>query len=67
MTGEWNGLIKQLQDGDADMVITSLQITPSRASAVDFTMPYLETGTAIIVSLRKDKVSTTAVLGNIII
>ena len=66
-TGEWSGLIKQLQDGDADMVIASLQITPSRASAIDFTMPYLETGTGIIVSLRKDKVSPTAILGNVIV
>lgn len=62
-TGKWNGLIKTLQEGGADMALTSLQITPNRAEAVEFTVPYLETGTAIIVSLRNDTISAYAILG----
>lgn len=45
------------------MALTSLQITPSRAEAVEFTVPYLETGTSIIVSLRNDTISAYAILG----
>ncbi|XP_056020166.1 glutamate receptor ionotropic, NMDA 2B-like isoform X2 [Ostrea edulis] len=61
-TGKWNGLIKILQDGGADMALTSLQITPGRSEAVEFTVPYLETGTSIIVSLRNDTISAYAIL-----
>lgn len=45
------------------MALTSLQITPNRAEAVEFTVPYLETGTSIIVSLRNDTISAYAILG----
>ncbi|XP_061181697.1 glutamate receptor ionotropic, NMDA 2B-like isoform X2 [Saccostrea echinata] len=61
-TGQWNGLIRILQEGGADMALTSLQITPSRSEAVEFTVPYLETGTSIIVYLRNDTISAYAIL-----
>ncbi|XP_048763861.2 glutamate receptor ionotropic, NMDA 2B-like [Ostrea edulis] len=61
-TGEWNGLIKQIQDNMADMVLTSLKITPKRSEAVDFSIPFLETGITIIVSIRKGNISPTAFL-----
>ena len=31
---EWNGLVRGLLDGKADMVVTSLKITPDRSTAV---------------------------------
>ncbi|XP_046372602.1 glutamate receptor ionotropic, NMDA 2A-like isoform X2 [Haliotis rufescens] len=62
VTGEWNGLIKALTDQKADMVITSLKITPERNSAVDFSVPFLETGITIIVSIREGAISPTAFL-----
>lgn len=62
ITGEWNGLIRALQDRQADMVLTALQITPKRNKLIEFSMPYLETGTTIVVSLRKGVISPTAVL-----
>ncbi|XP_062614657.1 glutamate receptor ionotropic, NMDA 2B-like isoform X1 [Saccostrea cucullata] len=61
-TGEWNGLIKQIQDGLADMVLTSLKITPKRSEVVDFSIPFLETGITIMVSIRKGNISPTAFL-----
>ncbi|XP_062581711.1 glutamate receptor ionotropic, NMDA 2B-like isoform X2 [Saccostrea cucullata] len=61
-TGQWNGLIRIIQEGGADMALTSLQITPSRSEAVEFTVPYLETGTSIIVYLRNDTISAYAIL-----
>lgn len=45
------------------MVITSLKITPERNSAVDFSVPFLETGITIIVSIREGAISPTAFLG----
>lgn len=62
-TGEWNGLIKQIQDHRADMVLTSLKITPKRSEVVDFSIPFLETGITIMVSIRKGNISPTAFLG----
>jgi hypothetical protein len=47
----------------ADMVLTSLKITPKRSEAVDFSIPFLETGITIIVSIRKGNISPTAFLG----
>lgn len=64
-TGEWNGLIKQIQDHRADMVLTSLKITPKRSEVVDFSIPFLETGITIMVSIRKGNISPTAFLGPI--
>uniref|UniRef100_K1Q588 Glutamate [NMDA] receptor subunit epsilon-2 n=1 Tax=Magallana gigas TaxID=29159 RepID=K1Q588_MAGGI len=61
-TGEWNGLIKQIQDHRADMVLTSLKITPKRSEVVDFSIPFLETGITIMVSIRKGNISPTAFL-----
>ncbi|XP_021352359.1 glutamate receptor ionotropic, NMDA 2B-like [Mizuhopecten yessoensis] len=62
ITGEWNGLIRALLDRQADMVLTALQMTPKRNQLIEFSMPYLETGTTIVVSLRKGAISPTAVL-----
>jgi ionotropic glutamate receptor NMDA 2B len=58
----WNGLIGDLLKGKADMVMTSLKITHERSQAVDFSVPFMETGIAIVVSLRPGAISTTAFL-----
>lgn len=62
-TGEWNGLIRQIMDGKADMIFTSLKITPKRNEHIAFSVPFLETGIAIVVSIRKGAISPTAFLG----
>ena len=58
----WNGLIGDLLVGRADMVMTSLKITHERSQVVDFSVPFMETGIAIVVSLRPGAISTTAFL-----
>ncbi|XP_041364332.1 glutamate receptor ionotropic, NMDA 2B-like [Gigantopelta aegis] len=60
--GQWNGLIRVLTDRKADMVVTSLKINPARSAAVDFSVPYLETGITIIVAIREGAISATAFL-----
>lgn len=45
---EWNGMIKELLDRKADAAIVDLTITYERESAVDFTIPFMNTGISIL-------------------
>ena len=50
-------------DEKADMVMTSLKITPERSKMISFSVPFLETGITIIVAVRDGVISPTAFLG----
>ncbi|KAG4075834.1 hypothetical protein HA402_003660 [Bradysia odoriphaga] len=52
-TKKWNGLIKYLLDGKADMAICDLTITYERRSAVDFTSPFMTLGISILYAKPK--------------
>ena len=43
--GHWTGMIRELRTQKADMAVIDMSITSIRQSAVDFTMPYMSTGT----------------------
>ncbi|XP_045213754.2 glutamate receptor ionotropic, NMDA 2B-like [Mercenaria mercenaria] len=60
--GEWTGLVKDMMEQKAEMVITSIKINHERATAMDFSTPFLETGITIMVALRKGAISATAFL-----
>ncbi|XP_017849652.1 glutamate receptor ionotropic, kainate 2 isoform X2 [Drosophila busckii] len=47
-TGEWNGMIRAIIDNRADMGITDLTMTSERESGVDFTIPFMNLGIAIL-------------------
>ena len=47
-TKEWDGMIRQIQDGKADLAITDLTITSERESGADFTMPFMTLGISIL-------------------
>jgi hypothetical protein len=47
-TKEWNGMIKELMEENADLAITDLTITSEREEAVDFTHPFMSLGISIL-------------------
>ena len=49
---QFTGLIPSLQNGQADLVIAAMYITPARKEVVDFADPYMDTG--MVVAVRKD-------------
>ena len=47
-TGEWNGMIGELMQQKADIAVMDLSMTSARQKAVDFTMPFMNTGVGIL-------------------
>ncbi|XP_023035438.1 glutamate receptor ionotropic, kainate 2 isoform X3 [Drosophila willistoni] len=47
-TGEWNGMLREIIDNRADLAITDLTMTSERESGVDFTIPFMNLGIAIL-------------------
>jgi polar amino acid transport system substrate-binding protein len=46
----FDGLIPALKTGKIDCVISSMTATPERARSIDFSVPYLKTGLALLVA-----------------
>ena len=65
--GQWNGLMGDLvnKSSDIDMVLSALRVNADREAAIDFTIPYLESGIAILVAKRTGIISPTAFLGTL--
>lgn len=45
---QWNGMIHEVMIGKADLAIADLSITSSREDAVDFTLPFMNTGISVL-------------------
>uniref|UniRef100_A0A1I8PB12 Ionotropic glutamate receptor C-terminal domain-containing protein n=1 Tax=Stomoxys calcitrans TaxID=35570 RepID=A0A1I8PB12_STOCA len=49
-TNEWDGIVRQLMDNQAQMGICDLTITQERRTVVDFTVPFMQLGVQILYS-----------------
>ncbi|XP_076356975.1 glutamate receptor ionotropic, kainate 2-like isoform X2 [Tachypleus tridentatus] len=50
-TGEWNGLVKEIIDKNADLAVSSMTINFARESVIDFTKPFMTLGIGILFKL----------------
>jgi ABC-type amino acid transport substrate-binding protein len=46
--GKWTGMIAELRSQQADLACIDMSVTSIRQSAVDFTMPFMNTGLTLI-------------------
>ncbi|KAG9509185.1 Glutamate receptor ionotropic, NMDA 2A, partial [Fragariocoptes setiger] len=60
--GTWNGLILELLEHRADVVVTSIKINSDRQKVVDFTVPFLDSGISILVKKQTGVISKLAFL-----
>ncbi|XP_057319643.1 glutamate receptor ionotropic, kainate 2-like [Microplitis mediator] len=54
-TKQWNGMIGQLLNREADLAVCDFTITKERESVVDFTMPFMNLGISILYLSPEDK------------
>lgn len=59
----WNGLIGEIVSGEADVIVSSVKVNSDRQKAVDFTVPFLDTGISIIVAKQTGVIAKLAFLG----
>ena len=43
-TGEWNGLVREIIDKNADLAVAAMTINYARESVIDFTKPFMNLG-----------------------
>ncbi|XP_065285154.1 glutamate receptor ionotropic, kainate 2-like [Dermacentor albipictus] len=53
--GQWNGMMRELVDKEADLAVGDLTITSEREKAVDFTMPFMTLGVSILYKKTEQK------------
>ncbi|BFZ10288.1 hypothetical protein BsWGS_13327 [Bradybaena similaris] len=51
--GQWDGMVKELIDGRADLAIAPLTISYIREQVIDFTKPFLNLGISILFKMPK--------------
>ncbi|XP_012061138.1 PREDICTED: glutamate receptor ionotropic, kainate 2-like [Atta cephalotes] len=56
-TKTWNGLISSILNHEADLAISDLMMTSHRKTVVDFSVPFMSTGTSIVFSKPEKQTS----------
>ncbi|KAF8792738.1 Glutamate receptor ionotropic like protein [Argiope bruennichi] len=60
--GMWTGVIGEVMQGKADMAVAGLSINSKREKAVDFTLPFMNTGISILYQKPTTQVSIVTFL-----
>ncbi|XP_045456994.1 glutamate receptor ionotropic, kainate 2 [Melitaea cinxia] len=47
-TGQWNGIVKELMERNADIAVASMTINYAREAVIDFTKPFMNLGIGIL-------------------
>ncbi|KAK3754484.1 hypothetical protein QZH41_007393 [Actinostola sp. cb2023] len=55
ITKEWNGMVKEIIQGTADIAVASFTISPARQRVIDFTQPYIDLGLTALIKSVIDK------------
>ena len=53
---EWNGMVKELIEGRADMAVAAFTVSSERQKVIDFTQPFIDLGLTALVKTVIDKV-----------
>ena len=53
LNGEWNGMVKEIINGKADIALASFTISPARQNVIDFTQPFIDLGLTILMKTTK--------------
>ena len=53
---EWNGMVKELIEGRADMAVASFTVSSERQNVIDFTQPYMDLGLTALIQSVNDEV-----------
>ncbi|XP_063720364.1 glutamate receptor ionotropic, kainate 2-like isoform X2 [Symsagittifera roscoffensis] len=53
--GSWNGMVGELQRGEADLAVAPLTINYQRQDDIDFSTPYMNLGISILFRRREDR------------
>ncbi|GAU99789.1 hypothetical protein RvY_10739-2 [Ramazzottius varieornatus] len=61
-SGSWDGIIKDIRSGAAQMAFASLSVTQARKGVVDFSSPFYYTKFSFLVAATKTKVNLSAFL-----
>ena len=51
INGSWDGMVRDLINGAADLGIGAFSITKERSEVIDFTSPFFHSGFSIMVSI----------------
>ncbi|XP_023327652.1 glutamate receptor ionotropic, kainate 1 [Eurytemora carolleeae] len=54
-TGKWNGLVRELMEGNADIAVGAMTINFARESVIDFTKPFMNLGISILFKIPSGK------------
>lgn len=57
-------MVGEIFRGNADVVVSSIKVNSDRQEAVEFTVPFLDTGISILVAKQTGVISKLAFLGN---